>query len=69
MTQVTTWESNKITINITNKSLEDSPFPADDHKVAINRHDRMRNTRHKKHKWSTKSTALEQSVKIIYLRA
>ena len=48
MTQVTTWESNKITINITNKSQEDSPFQAGDHKVAINRHDSMRNTRRKK---------------------
>ena len=54
LTQDTTWESNKNTINITNKSKEASPFPAGDHKAAMNRRESMRNTRHKKHKRSTK---------------
>ena len=47
LTQDTTWESNKNTINITNKSQEDSPFPAGDPKAAMNRRESMRNTRHK----------------------
>ena len=54
LTQDTTWESNKSTINITNKSLEVSPFPADDHKAAMNRRKSMRNTRPNKHKIYTK---------------
>ena len=33
LTQDTTWESNKNTIDITNKSPEVSPFPAGDHKA------------------------------------
>ena len=37
LTQDTTWESNKNTINITNKSQEVSPFPAGNHKAAMNR--------------------------------
>ena len=36
LTQDTTLESNNNTINITNKSQEVSPFPAGDHKAAIN---------------------------------
>ena len=47
------WESNKITINITNKSQEVSPFPSDDHKTAMNRRESMANTRHKYHKPQT----------------
>ena len=35
LTQDTTWESNKTTINITNKSQEVSPFPSGDHKAAM----------------------------------
>ena len=31
----TKWESNKITINITNKSKKVSPFPSGDHKAFI----------------------------------
>ena len=31
------WEGNKIRINITNNSQEVSPFPAGDHKAAIDR--------------------------------
>ena len=50
LTQNTTWEGNKNTINITNKSQEVSPFPVDDHKAAVNRPESMRNTRLKKHK-------------------
>ena len=47
-------ESNKNAINITNKSQEVRPFPAGDHKAAMNRCKSMKDTRHKKHKWSTK---------------
>ena len=47
LTQDTTRESNKNTINITNKSQEVNPFPAGDHKAAMNRCESMRNTRHK----------------------
>ena len=52
LTQDTTWESIKNTINITNKSQdqEASRSPACDHKAAMNRRNSMRNTRHKKHK-------------------
>ena len=35
------------TINITNESKEVSPFPAGDHKAAMNRRKSKRNTRHK----------------------
>ena len=45
--QDTIWESNKNTINFTNKSQEVSPFPAGDHKAAMSRRECMRNTRHK----------------------
>ena len=44
LAQDTTWEINKNTINITNKSQEVSPFPEGDHKAAMNRHKSMRNT-------------------------
>ena len=37
LSQNTKWESNKITINITNKIQEVSPFPSGDHKTAMNR--------------------------------
>ena len=40
-------DKNKNTIIITNKSQEVSPFPAGDHKAAMNRRENMRNTRHK----------------------
>ena len=46
-TQDTTRESNKNTINITNKSQEVSPFPAGDHKAVNTRRESIRNTRHK----------------------
>ena len=46
LTRDTTWESNKTTINITNKSQEVSPFPAGDHKAAMNRRKSMTITRH-----------------------
>ena len=42
-----TWESNKNTISLTNKSQEVSPCPAVDHKAAMNSRESMRNTRHK----------------------
>ena len=70
LTQDTIWESNKNTINITNKSQEVRHFPAGDHKAAMKRRESMSNTRHKKaqviHK---RSTALERSLKLFYLRA
>ena len=47
LSQDTTWESNKNTINITNKSQEVSTFPAGGHKAAMNRRKSMRNTRSK----------------------
>ena len=43
LTQYTTWESNNATINITNKDQEVSPFPAGDHKAAMNRRENIRN--------------------------
>ena len=55
LTQDTTWKSDKNT-NIAKKSQEVSPFPAGDHKAAMNRRENM-------------STALERSVKIFYWRA
>ena len=42
LAQDTTWESNKITINITNKRQEVSPFPAGDHKAAMNRRESIK---------------------------
>ena len=42
LTKDTTRESNKTTINITNKSQEVSPFPAGDHKAAMNRRKSMK---------------------------
>ena len=47
LSQDTKWESNKITINITNESQEISPFPSGDHKTAMNRRESMTNTRHR----------------------
>ena len=41
LSQDTKWESNKITINITNKSQEASPFPSGDQKAAMNRRESM----------------------------
>ena len=46
LSQDTKWESKKITINITNKSQEASPFPPGDHKAAINE----QTQKHDKHK-------------------
>ena len=54
LSQDTKWESNKITINITNESQEVSLFPSCDHKAAMNRSESMANTRNKLHKCSTK---------------
>ena len=47
LTQDTTWESNKNTMNITNKCQGVSPFPAGDYKAAMNRRKNIRNTRYK----------------------
>ena len=62
LTQDTTWEGNN-TIDITNKSKEVSPYPAGDHKAAMNRRESMRNTRHKSQMILKRSTAFERSVK------
>ena len=67
LTRDTTWEINKNTINIINKSQEVSPFPAGDHKAAVNRQESMRNTRHKKYKLSTKEELLGTVSKNILL--
>ena len=45
LTQDITWESDKNTIE--HYTQEVSPFPAGDHKSAMNRYESMRNTRHK----------------------
>ena len=39
--------SDKTQLSITNKSQEVNPFPAGDHKAAINRRESMKITRHK----------------------
>ena len=67
LTQDTTWESYKNTINITNKSQEVNPFPAGDHKAAMDRRKSMRNTRHKKHKWSTKDSCEPQELDVDFV--
>ena len=41
LSQDTTWDSNKIMINITNKSQKISPFPSGVHKAAMNRRESM----------------------------
>ena len=41
LSQDTKWESNKITINISNKSQEVSPFPSGDYKAAMNRRESL----------------------------
>ena len=45
LTQDTTWESNKSTINITNKSQVVSPFPAGDYKGSTEQ-----SQKHEKHR-------------------
>ena len=47
LTQDTKWESKKITINITNKRQEVSPFPSGDYKAAMNKRESMTNTKQK----------------------
>ena len=44
--QDTKWDSNKITINNTNKSQEVCHLPLGEHKAAMNRRRSMTNTRH-----------------------
>ena len=56
-------EGNKITINITNKSQEVSPFPSGDHKAAMNRRQSMANTMTQM--INKRSTALELSVNVL----
>ena len=64
LTQDTTWESNKNTINITNKSQEASPFPAGDHKAAMNRRAKTCKIQDTKTQMIHKrSTALKRPVK------
>ena len=67
LTQDTTMGSNKNTINITNKSQEVSPFPAGDHKAAMNGRESMRNTRHKNTNDSQKKYRLGTVCKNILL--
>ena len=43
MTQDTTWESDKTQLNTAHKSQKVSPFPAGDHKAAMNRRGSMTN--------------------------
>ena len=47
LSQDAKWESNKFTINITNKIQEVSPFSSGDHKAAMNRCESMTSTIHK----------------------
>ena len=47
LTKDTTWESDKITIRHHKQEAEVSPFPAGDHKAAMNRRESMTNIRHK----------------------
>ena len=54
LTQNTTLESDETQENITHKSQEVSPFPAGDHKAAMNRQDSMTGTKHKYQIGSTK---------------
>ena len=68
LTQDTTWISNKNTINITNKSQEVTPFPAGDHKAAINRRKSIRRQDTKTQMMHKRSTALERSLKIFYCK-
>ena len=65
LSQNTKWESNKITINTTNKSQKATPFPLDDHKAVTNRRQSMTNKRHKnindpqkKHRLGTVSNSI-----------
>ena len=46
MTQDTTWESDKTQLNTTDKSQEDSPFPAGDHKAEMIRCESITNTKY-----------------------
>ena len=69
LTQDTTWESNKTTINITNKSQEVSPFPAGDHKAAMNRCKAWQSQDINNTMIQKRSTALKRSVKLFYWRA
>ena len=47
LSEDTKWESNKITIIITNKSQEVNYFPLGDRKAAMNRRESMTNIKHK----------------------
>ena len=60
-------ESNKNTMNITNKSQEVSPFPVGDHKGTINRRESMSKTRHKNTKDPQKKYRLGMISKNIFL--
>ena len=54
LTQDTIWDSNKNTVNITNKSQEVSPFPAGDHKGSNEQTRKHEKPKTQKHKGSTK---------------
>ena len=67
LTQDTNDKVTNSQLDTTNKSQEDSPLPADDHKAHINRHSIHKTEKTQKiHK---RSTALERSVKYFYWRA
>ena len=66
LTQDATWESDKKTIkHDIQESQVASPFPAGDHKAAMNRQESMTNTNHKQQNDPQKQKALERSVKIV----
>ena len=62
LTQDTTWECNKNTINITNKSQEVSPLPAGDHNKQTQKHDKHKTQKrqmiHKKYRLGTVSKSI-----------
>ena len=47
LTQDTTWESDKNTIKYHKQEPRGQPFPAGDHKAAMNNRENIKNTRHK----------------------
>ena len=47
LTQDTTYESDKITIKHHKQEPRGQPFPAGEHKAAMNRRESITNTRHK----------------------
>ena len=50
LNQDTIWDSDKNTIKHHKQEPRGSPFPAGDHKAAMNKRESMTKTRHKQHK-------------------